>query len=257
MFGRRKAAVLLAEFMGTGVLTLLYLSVQRSTIGLPFFVALAAGLTMALLMLALGMTSGAHLNPAITLAMWTARKIATLHAVVYIAMQLLGAWGAYYLYTYFVGSKLQPIGGHYVAKTLVAEGVGALVLGFAWAAAVYQKMNLGTKAAVVGLAYMLAIVAASTASIGMINPALALGVRAWVPGTYVLGPVLGAVVGVNLYGLLFAEPETAAAAAVATSGASARTATTSAAATRPVATRGRAAAKKPAAKRKTATRSKK
>src|SRR5690242_4008173 len=98
MFGRHKSAVLVAEFLGTGVLTLLVLSVQRSTIGVPFFVAMAAGLTMALMILALGGTSGAHLNPAITLAMWSARKLATLHAVLYLAMQMLGAWAAYYLY---------------------------------------------------------------------------------------------------------------------------------------------------------------
>ena len=247
MFGRRKAAILVAEFLGTGVLTLLVLSVQRSTIGVPFFVALAAGLSMALMMFALGNTSGAHLNPAITIAMWTARKIATLHALVYVAMQLLGGWAAYYLYTYFVNSKLQPIGGHFTGRVLAAEAVGAAVFGFAWAAAVYQRFTVGAKAAVVGLAYMLAIVAASSASIGLVNPALALGVRAWVWGTYVAGPVLGAVIGVNLFGLLFAEPE----AVTAGAGVAAPTARSSVATVKP------AAAKKPAAKRKTAAKSKK
>jgi len=242
MFGRRKAAILVAEFLGTGVLTLLVLSVQRSTIGVPFFVALGAGLVMALMMFTLGTTSGAHLNPAITVAMWTARKVATLHAIVYIAAQMLGAWAGYYLYTYFVNSKLQPIGGHFTSRILVAEAVGALILGFAWAAAVYQRFTVGTKAAVVGLAYMLAILAASSASIGLVNPALALGVRAWVLGTYVLGPVLGAVIGVNLYGLLFAEPETVKA-GVAASSAS-------------VVAAPAARVKKPAAKRKIASKKK-
>jgi glycerol uptake facilitator-like aquaporin len=213
MFGRRKAAILVAEFLGTGVLTLLVLSVQRSTIGVPFFVALGAGLTVALMMFSLGSTSGAHLNPAITIAMWTGRKISTLHAVVYVAMQLLGAYAAYYLYTYFVNNKLQPIGGHFTGRVLTAEAVGAAIFAFAWAAVVYQRFTVGAKAAVVGLAYMLAIVAASSASIGLVNPALALGVRAWVWGTYVLGPVLGAVIGFNLYGMLFADPETEAVAA--------------------------------------------
>src|ERR1700679_4391910 len=112
MFGRRKAAILVAEFLGTGVLTLLVLSVQRSTIGVPFFVAIAAGLTVTVMVFALGGVSGAHLNPAITIALWTARKISTLSAVLYVAVQLLGAWVTYYLYTYLVNNKLQPIGGH-------------------------------------------------------------------------------------------------------------------------------------------------
>jgi glycerol uptake facilitator protein len=207
MLGRQKVATLVAEFLGTGVLTLLVLSVQRSTIGVPFFVAIAAGLVVALMMLVLGSTSGAHMNPAISIAMWTARKISTLNTVVYVAVQLLGAWLAYFLYTYFVNNKLSPIGGHFSGRILTAEAIGALILGFAWAAAVYQRYSTAVTSAVVGMAYMLAIVAASSASIGLVNPALALGVRAWVWGTYILGPVLGAVIGVNLYGLLFAAPE--------------------------------------------------
>jgi glycerol uptake facilitator protein len=208
MLGRQKVATLVAEFLGTGVLTLLVLSVQRSTIGVPFFVALAAGLVVALMMLVLGGTSGAHLNPAISIAMWTARKISTLNTIVYVAVQFLGAWLAYFLYTYFVNNKLTPIGGHFSGRILAAEAIGALILGFAWASAVYQRYSTAVTSAVVGMAYMLAIVAASSASIGLVNPALALGVRAWVWGTYVLGPILGAVIGVNLYGLLFASPET-------------------------------------------------
>lgn len=204
MFGRNKIAKIAAEFLGTGFLTLVVLSVQRSTIGVPFFVAMAAGLAAAVLVVVFGRTSGAHLNPAVTFALWTARKVGTLEGAVFIAAQLLGAWVAYYLYTYFVNSPLQPVGGHFAGRVLIAEAVGGVVLGMAWATAVYHNYSNNAKAVIVGAGYMLAIVAASSAAIGLINPALALGVRAWVWGTYVLGPVLGAIVGVNLYGLLFA-----------------------------------------------------
>ncbi|HUY85121.1 MAG TPA: aquaporin [Candidatus Dormibacteraeota bacterium] len=205
MFGRRNVATLVAEFLGTGVLTLLILSVQRSTIGVPFFVALGAGLTLALMVAALGNISGSHLNPAVTIGMWTARRISTLNGVLYIAAQLLGAWAAYYLYVYFVKVSLQPIGGHFAGRILVAEAVGTAIFTFGWAAAVYQRVTPAATAAVVGLAYMVGIIAASPAAIGLLNPAVALGARAWVWGTYVLGPVLGAIIGINLYGLLFAE----------------------------------------------------
>jgi len=208
VFGKREAATVVAEFLGTGVLTLLILSVQRSTIGVPFFVALAAGLTLTLMVFSFGSTSGSHLNPAITIGMWTARKIPTIKAVAYIVVQLLGAWGAYYLYTYFVNNKLQPIGGHFTGRILVAEAVGTGLFAFGWSAALYQRFSAAATASVAGIAYMLGIIAASSAAIGLLNPALALGVRAWVWGTYVLGPVLGAIIGVNLYGLLFAETKT-------------------------------------------------
>lgn len=211
MFGRRKVATLVAEFLGTGILTLLILSVQRSTIGVPFFVALAAGLTYALMTFALASTSGAVLNPALTVAMWTARKLSTINAALYIAVQLLGGWAAYGLYTYFVNQTLQPVGGHFTGRILVAEAVGAGVLSFGVAAALYQRFNTAVSASVAGLSYVVGIVAASSAAIGLLNPAVALGARAWIWGTYVLGPILGAVIGFNLYGLLFANSENVAA----------------------------------------------
>lgn len=213
MFGRRKIAMLVAEFLGTGILTLVFLSVQRSTIGVPYFIALAAGLAVALAVWMVGDNSGAHLNPAVTLALWTARKVGTLTGLLYIIVQLLGAWAAYGLYTYFVNSSFQPIGGHYTGRVLVAEAVGTFVLGLGWAAAVYRSWTTGGKAANVGVAYALGIIVAAAAGLGLANPAVALGVRAWNIwggmgwGTYVLGPVLGAVIGVNLYGLLFAPAE--------------------------------------------------
>ena len=203
MFGKKNVSAVVAEFLGTGVLTMLVLSVQRSTIGVPFFVAAMAGLTIFMMMYALVGVSGANFNPALTLALWTARKASTARAVFYIGAQLLGAWVAYYLYTYLVGSKLTFIGGHYTARILVAEAFGTALFGFAFAALSNHNAPRSTKSAVAGLAFMVAMVASSTASIGLVNPALALGVRAWVWGTYVLGPVLGAVLGVNLYNLFF------------------------------------------------------
>lgn len=204
MFGRRKVATLVAEFLGTGVLTLLILSVQRSTIGVPFFVALAGGVTLALMVFALGAYETGFFNPAVTLGLWTARRLATLTSVLYIIVQLLGAWAAFGLYTYFVKSSLQAVGGHFAARILIAETVGTAILSLGIAAALYQRFSQAVSASVAGLSYMVGIIAASSAAIGLLNPAVALGVRAWVWGTYVLGPVLGAVIGVNLYSLVFA-----------------------------------------------------
>lgn len=207
MFGKRKIATLVAEFLGTGVLTLLILSVQRSTIGVPFFVATAAGLTLALMVFAFSGISNGFFNPALTIALFTVRRITAVTAVLYVVVQMLGAWGAYALYTYFVKNKLQPVGGHFTGRILVAEAVGSGVLSFGVAAAVYQRFSAAVTASFAGLSLMLGAIAASSASIGLLNPAVALGVRAWVWGTYVLGPVVGAVIGTNLYSYLFAVPE--------------------------------------------------
>jgi glycerol uptake facilitator protein len=211
MFGRKNVAMLVAEFLGTAILTLVVLAVQRSTIGVPYFVGLGAGLTIIALMLVLGNVSGAQLNPAVTIALWTARKIKTVPAVGYIIVQLLGGWAAYGIYSYFVNNSLPKIGGDFTARVLIAEAIGAFILAFVWAAVVAQKHVNTVVASAVGIAFALGLIVSASASIGLINPALALGTRAWGIwgsmgwGTYVLGPVVGAVVGVNLYNLLFTD----------------------------------------------------
>jgi aquaporin Z len=254
MFGRRNIATYVAEFLGTGVITLLILSVQRSTIGVPFFVALAAGVTLALMTFAVGAYATGFFNPAITLGLWTARRIATVQAILMILLQLLGAGAAYWLYTYFVKSSLQNVGGHYSTRILVAETVGTGILAFGIAAALYQRLTAAVTASMAGLAYMVGIIAASSASIGLLNPAAALGVRAWVWGTYVLGPVLGAVIGINLYNLVFAETAvaTAAADAAVASGTSATTSSRVARGNKKTTSRRTTA--KPAAKRRSTRR---
>lgn len=204
MIEKRKIATLVAEFLGTGFLTLLVLSVQRSTIGVPFFVAAIAGLTFIAGILIFGDLSGAYFNPAITLGLWTARRLSTLRALLLIVMEFLGAWVGYYVYTYYVNSGLTNVGGHFSGRTLVGEAVGTGILALVWGAASFKKWPKTVTAPAIGVAVMVAMLAASPAGIGLVNPALALGIRAWVWGTYVLGPVIGAIVGINLYGLLMA-----------------------------------------------------
>jgi aquaporin Z len=215
-FGKKEVAAYVAEFLGTGVLTLLILSVQRSTIGVPFFVAIAAGLAVVVMSFAVARVSGGHFNPALTVGMWSVRKLSTVNAVVYIAAQLLGGLAAYYLYTYFVDNKLTAVGGHYTGRILAAEIVGTAIFAFGWVSVVYQRFTAAVAASVAGLSLTLGIIAASSASLGLLNPAVALGIKAWVWGTYVLGPVIGAVIGMNLYNLLFADTPSTAKAGVAT-----------------------------------------
>lgn len=212
MFGRQRAATIVAEFLGTGILTLVFLSIQRSNIGIPFFIALGSGAVVAVAAFFFGDSSGAHLNPAVTIGLWTARKISSLVALSYVIVQLLGAWAAYGIFRYFAGQSLQPIGGHFSAKVLLSEAIGAFVLALAWGAVYFKKHDTTNRALLLGGSYALAIIIAAAAGvgIGIANPAVAFGIRAWGIngvmgwGTYALGPVLGAIIGVNLYALLFA-----------------------------------------------------
>jgi len=203
MLTRKKVAMILAEFLGTAFLTLAVLAVSKSTIGIPYFVAIAAGVVVATVTLTLGAVSGAHLNPLVTIGLWSVRRIKAAPAVVYIAAQLLGGIAAYYLFTYFVGQTFHNT-GDFQGKVLVAEAVGGFIFSLGWASVVYQKLTGGVAAAVIGLSLMLAVLVAAAGAGGIVNPAVALGARSWVWGTFVLGPVLGGIIGFNLYSLLFA-----------------------------------------------------
>ena len=210
MFRKNKLAMLVGEFLGTGLLTLLILSVKNSQLGLPYFVSAAAGLIMVMLTLALAGISGAIFNPAMTIGLWTVRKVRTLQALSYIAVQLLGGAVAWWLFTYFTKVSGIPNSGHYNSRLLVAEALGTFVFAFVWAAAIYQRFSLYAKAFAIGGALAAgAIIASIVSGAGDLNPAVALGTRTWGWGTYVLGPIIGAVVGFNLYNLLFVETELA------------------------------------------------
>jgi glycerol uptake facilitator protein len=201
---RRKIAMLVAEFLGTALLVSALLAVSKSTIGIPYFVSIAAAVTIVAVSCVLGSVSGAHLNPVVTLGLWSIRRIKLIPALAYILVQFLGAWAAYLLFSYLTGQDLDNTTADFEGKVLVAEAVGAFVLSLGWAAVVYQRMQGILGSVVIGLSLMIGILVAAVGGGGIINPAAALGMHSWVWGTYVLGPVLGAIIGFNLYGLLFA-----------------------------------------------------
>lgn len=212
MFRKNKLAMLVSEFLGTGVLALTVLALTHSQLSYPYFVASAAGLALTLLVVALAGISGAVFNPALTIGLWTVRKLKTLQAVSYIIAQFAGAAAAWYLFVYFTNLGEAKNNSTYNARFLVAETVGTFVFSFAVAAAVYQRLSLGLKAFMVGGGLTAGALVASLGSMGVLNPAVAFSVHQFGWGTYVLGPVLGAVVGFNLYNLLFVETEVAEAA---------------------------------------------
>lgn len=203
MFQRHKIAMIVAEFLGTGILTAVVLSIAGSSLPYTYFIALAAGLAVAVGTLVLGPASGAHFNPLVTIGLWTARRIKTLPAIVYVGAQLLGGLTAYLLYTYLVNNDLKQ-SPEYDPRILVAEATGAFVFAMGWAATVYNRLEGGKAAFAVGASLVVGILVASVASSGIINPAVALGTQNWAWGTYVLGPILGGIIGFNLYALLFA-----------------------------------------------------
>jgi glycerol uptake facilitator-like aquaporin len=219
---RKKIAMLVAEFMGTAVLATVVMAVAKANIGIPYFVSIAAGVTLAGLVLGLGVISGGHFNPAVTVGLWTTRKVPTLQAIAYIAVQMLGAVAAWKLFNYLnvsileqgvYGSSGAPVKLHAVAEatkvdflwtTFWGEAVGAFVFMFGIAAAVFQKQEGGKAASLIGISLMLGVLVATLGSAGVLNPAIALTSDNF-SRAYIFGPLLGSVVAFNLYYLLFSE----------------------------------------------------
>lgn len=203
MFSREKIAALVAEFLGTATLVVAVYSMAART-SFPLFAGLAAGLTVGLMTLVVGAFSGAQLNPAVTLGLWSARKNKTLTSIVYIAAQMLGGLAAWALLKYFLGHNLDNLAGQkFEWKVFIAEAVGAAVFLFGVTSAVYQKYEGGKLAFAVGTSLTIGILVASMASNGVVNPAVAVGLQSW-NWAYATGPLVGAVIGANLYSLLFA-----------------------------------------------------
>lgn len=85
----------LAEFIGTlalifiGTASICADQLTDGGVGLVG-IALAHGLTIAVMVSAIGHISGGHINPAVTFAVWAAKKISTREALVYWVAQLAG-----------------------------------------------------------------------------------------------------------------------------------------------------------------------
>lgn len=206
MFSKEKLSLVLAEFMGTAMLTSVVLVVSNmfglGTAG--WYTAISAGLALSLITGIFGYVSGAHVNPAVTIGLWTLKKIETTNAIVYVAAQLLGGATALLFYNYVTGESLAVNGSSSFAwPVFVAEMVGAALFGMGIASVVSQKMEGYYAAFTIGMSLALGSLVASLSSAGFINPAVALGNGAW-DRTLVIAPIVGMVVGMNVYMALIA-----------------------------------------------------
>ncbi len=91
--------IVLAELVGTFVLVMVALLSFKEI--MPLYV----GLTVAVLVLAVGAVSGSHLNPAVTFGLWSVKKVKALLVPFYWGAQFLGAMAAVVALNAIAGSK--------------------------------------------------------------------------------------------------------------------------------------------------------
>ncbi|MEI7682914.1 MAG: aquaporin [Candidatus Saccharibacteria bacterium] len=203
MLSRFKVSEVAAEFLGVAVLTTVLLAVGKSGVGYSYF--LSSGVALAFLggALLLARNSGAQFNPAVTLGLWSARKNSTVKSVSFLAAQFAGGAFAWWLYTYLTNTPLPSTPQVFAYRVIVAEAIAGFVIAFGVAAAVLQEFEGLQYAATIAGAIFIGTMVASLGSNGIGNPAIALGVHNW-SWAYVAGPLIGGIVGVNLYLYLFA-----------------------------------------------------
>lgn len=222
------AAALIGEFIGTFLLTVIFLGVKG---GDPTIL----GLGLAGIVLIVGTLSGAHINPAVTVGAWVTRKISSIRALGYVVAQVLGATMAFAALTMFLNAAPQQDAqqaammgqstpqlfkvAELTAKSEWAvffiEVIAAAIFTFAVAGARSLVNDRVTRALTFGLGLLVAstfaIVAASYVQANSVfNPAIAVAAQAvdWSKlnvmaiAVYLVAPLLGGVIGFALRDLL-------------------------------------------------------
>ncbi|MDP9482291.1 MAG: aquaporin family protein [Chloroflexota bacterium] len=193
-------------------------SAELSTISFAFAFAIFAAVY------AVGHISGAHINPAVTIALAATRKIDLATAAYYIAAQLVGALiGATLTYIILIGSGPATLGlgsvswnadtsGAWVA--VAAEAIGTAILVFVvFGAAVDGRAPAGFAGIVIGFIVYGIIILVGPITGAALNPARQVGPvivegligfgatsarigQLWV---YLVGPIAGGLIGAFLY----------------------------------------------------------
>jgi aquaporin Z len=225
----RNAAALIAESIGTFLFFFIgagsvvlgdYLVANGGTSPGLLGVALAHGLTLAVLVSAFGAVSGGHFNPAVTLAAWMLRKVPASRAVMYVVAQLIGAvvagfalrsifpteaWQPSAIGTPALGAGISPIAG------IVIEAILTSLLVFAVIGTAIDGRAPKIGGLAIGLAVAADILLGGPLTGAAMNPARWFG-PAVASGAFAdwyvwwIGPAIGSVAATLAYRYALAEP---------------------------------------------------
>ncbi|MGA8661866.1 MAG: aquaporin Z [Candidatus Cybelea sp.] len=220
-----------AELIGTFWLVLggcgsAVLAAAFPNLGIGFAgVALAFGLTLLTMAFAIGGISGCHINPAVTVGLWAARRFSGRDVIPYIVAQVIGgilAGGVLYIiasgqagFTTANGFASNGYGehspGHFsLLACAVCEVVMTLMFIFIIAAATDKRVVAGFAPIPIGLALTLIHLVSIPVTNTSVNPARSTGVAIYVGGWAVaqlwlfwIAPIVGGAIGGKLYDALF------------------------------------------------------
>ncbi len=220
----------LAELLGTFVLVFIGTGsavVAGKNIGF-LGIALAFGLSVLVMVYAIGRISGCHINPAITLAMLFNGKIPSKDAIIYIFMQCIGAIFASMLLlaimTGLPGYEIAPgnlgangygadyLGGYSLTSAFITE----VVMTFIFLMVIFGVTSSKAPAGFAGIAIGLSLAMIHMVSIPItgtsVNPARSLGPALVAGGTalsqlwlFIIAPVIGAIIAAVVWKYLFED----------------------------------------------------
>ncbi len=205
-----------AEFIGTFALTFagtaaIVTNAKTGVLG-GVGIALVFGFIVAVMVYSIGHISGAHINPAVTIALWLGRKFNKKDVAPYIIAQLLGACLASLLVLNILGNNLSigatlPKDGNYI-QSFFLEIVMTFFLMFVILSCAIGKMEykqfagwaIGTTIAIDAL-FGGAISGASMNPARSFGPALVSGNFSyhWI---YWIAPITGAILALIIYRLI-------------------------------------------------------
>jgi aquaporin Z len=219
-----------AEFIGTLWLVLggcgsAVLAAGIPGLGIGFTgVSLAFGLTVLTMAYAIGHISGCHLNPAVSVGLWVAKRFPTRDLLPYIGAQVLGGLaGAGILYLIASGKAgfdvsagfasngygdLSPfkfsLQACFITEVVLTAFFLIIILG-----ATDPRSHPGLAPVAIGLGLTLIHLISIPVTNTSVNPARSLGVAVFAGGPYLgqvwlfwVAPILGAVIGALVYGVI-------------------------------------------------------
>jgi len=184
-------------------------------------IALASGLTIAIMVSSMLHISGAVFNPAIQAALWVTGKMPTVRSAVYIVAQLAGAVAAAALLKYFSpppafdsvnGGTPSVMSGYAIGKAVLVEAIATFFLVWAvFATVIDDRGPFGRTAGfTIGLVVTIDILAVGPLTGAAVNPARWFG-PALVTGTWtdwwvwVAGPIAGGLTAGIAYRYVFLD----------------------------------------------------
>ena len=221
----------LAEFLGTAFLVfigagavtasnfLLRGNSATYTISDLVAIALAFGFALTIMVYAIGHISGCHINPAVTIAFASFKRMSWNEAGGYIISQLLGALvGALLIALTFGATPARGAGGYgatnFITNPIIAtiiEAIGTFFLVYViMSTAIDKRAPVGWAGLAIGLTLAAQILMFGPITGTSLNPARTIGpvVVQWIFGgnypiarllVYIIGPIIGALGGLLAY----------------------------------------------------------